>query len=66
MAPNPNPDNPFGSHPFGDAPFGPRPDDADQGGDDNFARTSLHPIMDGFCGTRITSMLHPIEAGIAA
>lgn len=66
MAPNPNPDNPFGGHPFGDAPFGPRPDDADQGGGDNFARTGLHPVADGFTGTQIVSMLHPIEAGICA
>jgi hypothetical protein len=56
-------ENPFGGAPFGGAPFGPRPEAE---GDDNLARAGLHPIMDGFCGTKIVSMLHPIEGGISA
>lgn len=41
-------------------------DTGSPGASNNFARTGLHPIGDSFCGTRITSMLHPIEAGICA
>jgi hypothetical protein len=33
---------------------------------DGAARAGLHPISCGFAGTKVVSMLHPIEHGISA